>query len=189
MTQTAEVQPEAAPEVATPIPLCDREGCDSAEAVFTYTWDWGESGQCCARHQVELTQLQSQLKRTCQFAPLNANASPPVQREERVRLKAEALVLAEELEEAKGRGVDLYRQNQLLSAQVQALTVRGREADAQLKDAAGAATAWNGEMDKLRTELGNAVDEISRLKVLVPSADAEPPGTEPEAGRGKSKRK
>ena len=47
---------------------------------------------------------------------------------------ARAISTEAELEETKSRGLDMYRQNTLLTQQVQALTVRGKETEAQLKD-------------------------------------------------------
>lgn len=145
---------------------CDQPGCD-ADATHSYTWEWGTSGTCCAKHQFTLQQTAQNIGRSIQFAPISPGATPPLQRDERIKLKAEALVLSEELSEAKARGLDLYRQNGLLTQQVQSLTVRNREADAQLKDALAAATAADARVTKLESENAELSNELSRLRVLV----------------------
>src|SRR5262245_18159032 len=134
--------------MAQEIQLCDQPGCQEP-AAFAYTWEWGESGTCCTKHQQTMQQTAGNLGRTIMFAPISSEATPPLQREERVRLKAEAFVLEEELAEAKQRGLELYRQNVELTSQVQRLTVREREAQAQRKDAVVA----RDEMDKRLGEL------------------------------------
>lgn len=166
--------------MANQIQLCDQAGCSEA-ATHAYTWEWGQSGTVCAKHMVTLQQTAGNLGRTVQFSPINDGATPPLQREERVKLKAEALVLAEELEEAKVRGLDLYRQNTLLTQQVQSLTVRNRESEAQLKDAVRARDEMDARLQKYESENAELADELSRLKVLVPLGD-DYPGTSPGVG-------
>jgi len=146
--------------------VCDQPGC-SEEATHSYTWEWGTSGVCCGKHQFTLQQTAQNIARSIQFAPITPGATPPLQREERVRLKAESLVLAEELSEAKARGLDLYRQNGLLTQQVQALTTRNREADAQIKDLTAVAGPREERVLKLEAENAELSDEVSRLRVLL----------------------
>jgi chromosome segregation ATPase len=167
---------------AEAINLCDQAGC-SAPATHTYTWEWGQSGTCCALHQTTLQQTSVNLGRSVTFGGLNANATPPLQREERVRLKAESLVLAEELTEAKQRGLELYRQNTQLTAQVQSLTVRGREAEAQKKDAVAARDEMDQRLGVLEAENASLSDELGRLRVLV---DLPPPSDDTQPGIGHS---
>lgn len=146
--------------------ICDQPECKE-EATHSYTWEWGQSGVCCAKHQFTLQQTAQNISRTIQFAPLTPGATPPLQREERVRLRAEALVLADELAEAKGRGLDLYRQNGLLNQSVQSLTTRNREADAQLADLRAALAPLEKRVVELEAENATLHDEVSRLQVLV----------------------
>src|SRR6186713_2027563 len=104
----------AAAPLPLPGPICDREGC-SNPANATYAFDWGENGICCSTHQFLLKQTADQIFRGVQFLPL-ANLPPaPMARDERARLKGETYALTEELEEAKGRGLELYRQIELQS--------------------------------------------------------------------------
>lgn len=145
-------------------PKCD--DCDEP-ATHSYTWDWGASGFCCAKHQQLRQQQAGNLQRNVSFAVISSTATAPLQREERVRLKAEALVAQEELSEAKGRGLELYQQNQRLTAQVQSLTVQLRECESLRADAVAAAEPLRQQLEKTRVELADAVDELGRLKVLV----------------------
>jgi chromosome segregation ATPase len=115
-----------------------------------------------------LQQTANNLGRSITFGVITNGATPPLQREERVKLKAEAFVLAEELSEAKARGLDMYRQNTQLTAQVQSLTVRNREAEAQKKDAIAARDEMDQRLKALEAENASLTDELGRLRVLVP---------------------
>ena len=150
--------------------MCDQPLC-AEQATHAYTWDWGQSGAVCAKHQALLQQTSENLGRKITFSPIDPAATPVLTRDERVKLKAESLVLAEELTEAKARGLDMYRQIELLTAQVQSLTVRNREAEAQLKDLANANAKSEERQRRLEAENGDLADELGRLRVLLP-----PPG-------------
>ena len=165
-----------------PINLCDQPDCKEP-ATHSYTWEWGATGTCCAKHQVILQQNADNLARKISFALLASSGTPPLQREERVRLKAEALVANEELAEAKARGLDLYRQNTLLTQQIQSMTVRNREAEAQRKDAVLALERAEARLQELESENATLTDELSRLRVLVelPPAEETQPGVGPTA--------
>lgn len=153
--------------LAVPLPkTCDREGCSRA-AVFSYVWEWGETGICCAEHMAELQQTAGNISRSIQCAPLQAAAPAPLQRDERARLMAAALVLEAELEETKTRGLDLYNDNTRLQQQIQTLTLRDAEAQAQVKDANAKAIELAAKLDERNREHGGLVDELGRLRVLV----------------------
>jgi hypothetical protein len=155
------------------ITLCDQsEGAEPA--THSYVWEWGHSGTCCARQVPILQQTANNLGRSITFGVLTSGATPPLQRDERAKLKAEAYVLAEELSEAKARGLDMYRQNTLLTAQVQSLTVRNREADAQRKDAIAARDEMDQRLKVLEAENASMHDELARLRVLVDVSDTQP---------------
>lgn len=158
--------------------LCDQPDC-SEPATHSYTWEWGQSGTCCPKHQQILQQTAGNLGRSITFGGLSGDATPPLQREERVRLKAEALVVAEELEEAKLRGLDMYRQITQLTQQVQSLTVRHREAEAQKKDAVAARDEMDRRLQALEAENAELTDELGRLRVLLPPPPPPPSDTLP----------
>lgn len=143
-------------------------------ATHSYVWEWGASGTCCAHEVPVLQQTANSLGRSITFALISAAGTPPLQREERVKLKAESFVLAEELSEAKERGLDMYRQNTLLTAQVQALTVRNREAEAQKKDAIAARDEMDQRLAALQSENASLNDELGRLRVLVDVSETHP---------------
>ena len=150
-------------------------------AIFSYVWDWGETGKCGARRAVELNQIATQTKRGVQLAPLRPGAQAPLERPERAKLKGEVYALEEELKETKQRGLELYRQNGLLAQQVQALSVRNREGDAQLTEARTAAQKAEAERDRFAAEAGELSDEVSRLRILMGGLESEE-GTKPGAG-------
>lgn len=156
-------------------PKCD--DCDEP-ASHSYTWDWGQSGFCCPKHQALRAQQANNLQRNCSFAVVSSTATAPLQREERVRLRAETLTAMEELGEAKQRGLELYQQNQNLTRQVQSLTVQLRECEELRKDAVAAAAPLREQLEETRVALADAVDELGRLKALVPIPP--PAGTLPQ---------
>lgn len=146
---------------------CDQPLCQET-ATHTYTWQWGQSGVVCERHRTVLQQTSENLGRTITFAPIDPAATPPLQREERVRLRSEAMVLQEELNECKQRGLDMYRQIERLQDQVRTLTVTGREAEAQLRDLSASQENAVKRATELEVENAELVEEIGRLRVLLP---------------------
>jgi hypothetical protein len=137
--------------------LCDR--CDASDpkpAVFHYLWDWGEKGMACAEHAQLLQQTATQLNRTISLHPLQLTQAAPLERDERTQLKAKALVIEEELNEAKARGLDLYRANTQLAGDVQLHKVRNAELEAQNKD-------LRAEVERLRNDVANRDSEAGRL--------------------------
>ena len=166
---------------APPIVMCDEPGC-TAPAVSAYSWDWGKSGNVCAKHQAHYTQIQSSLKRTCTFSPLAAMAPAPLLRTERTALIAAKLSAEAECDEVKARGVELYNQNADMARQLGSLRIRHTECEAQLKDAAVRVAQLEVKLVERENELAEAVTEIGRLKALVPR---EQPATTARRGGGK----
>lgn len=165
---------------------CDRD-C-SAAAVLAYQWEWGERGVCCATHAALLQQIAPQIARTVTLIPLARPMPEPLLRDERVRLTAEALVLREELEEHKVRGLEMYRINGEQQRQINTLKVRDREAAAQLKDAEQQQTYLRAKLEERDAEHAELVTEIDRLRHLeallaTPGRPGvEEPGTQPGVG-------
>ena len=133
---------------------------------------------CCALHAMLKQQVATQIERTITFHPLAPATPAPITRDERTRLKAESLVLAEELEEAKSRGLELYRVNDQLRGENRLLSVREAEAHAQLKDAQGQLEEARVALEKLNAENANLVQELERAKTL--AAFTAPPHEPPE---------
>jgi len=147
-------------------PVCDRDAACGQPATFSYMWDWGEKGVCCALHAQLAQQIAQQISRGVTLQPMRAPEAEPMQRDERTRLKAHALVVEEELAEAKGRGLDLYRANVDLAQQVQTLKVREREINAQLADRDGRIRHLEGQLEERDAEHAELTEEIGRLRTL-----------------------
>lgn len=144
---------------------CDVDGC-GAEAVFSYAWDWGETGVCCATHLTLLQQKAGQLSRTLNYTPLAPTQPAPLSRDERAKLLASNIVLEQELQEAKGRGLELYRKNAELSAQVQTHVLREREAKAQINDGLRAVAVLEEKLELRDREHAELVAELERLRTV-----------------------
>lgn len=161
-----ETQPRT---VADAPPVCDQKNGQAPckePAVFSYMWDWGEKGVCCQAHQFLLTQTSGNLGRAVNFAPLQAAAPAPITRDERARLAGQIYAAEAEIEDLKGRGLDLYRENEKLARQLQTLTVRHRELELQHRDLTNESLKLQEKMDERDSEHGNLVDELERLRSL-----------------------
>jgi hypothetical protein len=169
MTMHIEPTPPTLPPPALPV-MCGQYPDELA--THAYVWAWGESGVCCPRGVASLRQTADQIGRTIEFSVLNPGLEPPLERTERVRLKAEVYAAEAELSDAKARGLELYRQNTLLAQQAQAATVRGRESEAQLSDATARVATLTGQLASRDAEHGDLVDEIERLKLIAGTVDA-----------------
>lgn len=150
-------------------PTCDRgtsaEPCTAA-ASFAYQWDWGEKGICCSLHATLLQQVAGTLNRQVMTHPLLPSTPAPLTRSERVQLQATQIVLNEELEDAKARGLELYRANGELVRQNNLLTVREREAVAQLNDVKGELAFVRDQLSAREQEHANLVMEVERLRTV-----------------------
>lgn len=164
MTQPADITPSAPEHLVVEAPVCDREGCKNA-ATFAYCFDWGEKGKCCSEHATLLQQTAQNISRGITLMPL-AQVPTPMTRDERIGHHARVLVLEEELQQAKDRGLELYRANQQLLADKQLLQLRDREARVQLEEAHKANARLRDEVEKRDAENARLVDENERLKPL-----------------------
>lgn len=171
-----------------PIRMCDQKNSDGSPcrepAVHSYRWDWGETGACCAAHaplmqQIAVNLSSREVVRTVNLAPLENAAEAPLERSERTALIAGRLAAEAETAELKNRGAQLYRQNVDLTAQVQRLTLRHSEADAQLTDARAKVEALQDKLDERETDLGRVTDELQRMQTLAAFA----PETGKKAGK------
>ena len=144
---------------------CDVDGCDQ-DAVFSYSWDWGQQGVCCATHLTLLQQKAGQLNRTLMHTALAPTQPVPMARDERAKLIANGIVLEQELGEAKARGLELYRKNADLCIQVQTLTLREREANAQIRDGARALAVMEEKLEQRDREHAELVAELERLRTV-----------------------
>lgn len=155
------IEPRTVADAPPPCSICGKP------AVSAYSWDWGETGYCCATHQAVLgSQTAPQIGRTISFTPIAPATPAPMTRDERARLKGEVYALEEEVKDLKLRGSDLYTENGKLAQRVQALTVRGRETEAQLRDAKAKIEELEAECERRNAEHGELVDEVTRLRTL-----------------------
>lgn len=176
MTQA---MPEMTTTPAERPPNCDRDKC-AEPATFSYLWDWGEKGNCCATHQFLLQQTSETVARRVNFSPLIAAAPAPMARDERTRLKGENYALEEEIKDLKQRGATLYNENTTLTRQVQSTATRLRETEAQLKDAKVDLGVLGTKLEESDSQRGQLADEVSRLRTLAKFTPApEPPAVEP----------
>lgn len=147
---------------------CYVDGCTNTPTA-SFTWPWSESGLVCAEHTVLLRQKAAQLKRDVLIVPLQPGEPTPITRDERIASKARIMALEEELDEAKRRGMDLYRQHEELQRRLKVALAQTAAVDAELRSIVE-------ERDSLRRLLGEAEraaarenDELQQLRALVPS--------------------
>lgn len=150
--------------VAEAPPKCDQAGCDET-AVFSYTWDWGSKGVCCATHQMLFQQSSEHLQRRVNFAPLVVGAAP-ITRDERARLMGQVYAADMEIVDLKERGAALYRENTTLARQAQAAITRLRETEQQLKECKAELLEAGKRLEARDAEHGDLIDEVSRLRTL-----------------------
>lgn len=151
--------------VAVPM-MCSVPGC-TKPAISTYVWAWGETGACCAEHQVVLQQKAKNLKRTIQFNAIAPGAPTPMTRDERVQLHAARLAAEDETIEAKQRTAKLYDQNQVLATELGKSNRRSEDAAREIERLNEALNLLTDRHDTALEELQTAKDEIVRLQTLV----------------------
>lgn len=140
-------------------------------AIATYLWPWGETGLCSAKYQLELNQTAGNLSRTILFLPLADAQEAPMERSERTKLKAECLVLEEELSECKLRAVAMYQENVNLTAQVRSYAVNKRELEAQLSDVTIKAGRLEQSLVTAQAAQGEMVEELTQLRTIAKYVD------------------
>lgn len=153
------------PSADVDLVTCDEDGCNEA-AVYNYRWDWGAVGKVCAKHAQLLQQTSEAIKRTIALHPIARATSEPLGRDERVQLVAKHIVLEAELEEAKTRGLEVYRKNGDLQVQLNTAVVRERELKAQVADSQVKLGELQKAHDKLNLENGRLLVELERLSAL-----------------------
>jgi len=173
------------------IRMCDQKQPDGSPcrepAVLSWRFDWGETGICCQAHGLLLQQTAQNLsshdlKRHVSLAPLENLAEPALERSERTALIAARISAEAETDELKRRGGMLYQQNVDLTGQVQVLTLRHREADAQLTDALAKNKRLEEQLHEREIELGTVTDELQRMQTLAAFADTDTSPSRRERG-------
>ena len=159
--------------------------CDQCTepAVFSYSWDWGQTGVCCAKHQFVLNQKARHLKRHVAFTRLGPVQPAPVTRDERTRLIAAKLSAEAETGDVKLRALDLSQANEKLAQEVRRLTLLNGEQASQLKDARVTVDQLAKDRDAALHKLAESADELLRVRQLLDAATAP---KRPVAPAGKS---
>lgn len=165
---TARTEPPPPP----PLRLCSTPGCDKL-AVVAYRWEWGEEGMACAEHGATLQQTAANISRTVAVSALQPAGPVPLERSERIQLLATQMTLEAELSDTKARGLELYRENVALARNVQLLTLRDREAQAQLLDAGQRQAELQSKLDEVEGECAELAEEVGRLRTLAKFVDEE----------------
>lgn len=161
---TAEETTKPDVAVVPALAMCTEKDCHEP-AVAAYSWDWGETGYCCARHQFLLKQAADQIGRTITFHPL-AVAPAPLLRDERVQLHAARLAAEDETLEAQKRSLELFKQNEALAAEVRRLGLKANADDADLQQMSAELRRVTEQRDRALADHAKAQDEVNRLKTL-----------------------
>ena len=172
---------EQARTAAEAPPTCDRkdgagEQC-TQQAVWTYLWEWGEGGVCCAEHGQLMQQMQEPLGRRVTLSQLAPAAPAALTRDERTLLIASKLSAEAEADDRKLRGLELYPENVKLTRQVQMQDLREKELRAQLKEHQKDIAELREQAAVRDTDHAEAVAELGRLRTLVKFT---PTGDEPQ---------
>jgi hypothetical protein len=169
MTEPERILPsEATTDTPPPYvpPKCDVDGCDK-DAVWIYTWAWGDTGHCCAVHGMLLQQKAKNLKRAVTLAPLPNIAAPALTRDERTQLHAARLAAEDETREAKERTATLYSQAQVLTSELGTQRRALEELTRQYAAAQDEHARLTAAHHEALAELATRADEIVRLRTLV----------------------
>lgn len=139
-------------------------------ALFSFTWDWGESGYVCAVHAVTLRHRQQALGRECHFVALRPGAPTAVTQDERVTWHAKLLAAEDQIVEVKTRNLRLFDANETLTAEVKRLTVEATELRSQLADARAEADQLTSEKMQALKQLAETNHELARLQGVLDAA-------------------
>lgn len=143
----------------------------SQKATHAYFWDWGESGFVCAEQAAILQQQAPQLGRTVQITPLPPTGPVEPTRDERIGWFALQKTLELELEDAKSKGLELWRNNEQLRKENQLHVTRKASADLereQLLETIGKLEQANAELGRENAELLNKLERAQTLAAFAP---------------------
>lgn len=150
--------------------LCTVDGCDET-ALYAYTWEWGESGYCCAIHSVCLKHREAALGRPCVLTALRPGAVSPVTQDERIQMHARVLAAEDTVAEVKKRNSDLFEANKELTAEIRRLRIEVSQLTSQVQDARAEAAQLTGEKMAAVKQLAETNHELARLEGVVRATD------------------
>lgn len=164
--------PSVAP-LAPVAALCDVDGCQEP-AQFSYLWDWGQTGLCCAHHALILRQKSGNLNRTVTIQSLVAPAPTAMTRDERIRMRAEVMTIQEDVAELKQRNLELYNANQELTRELRRMGTELSQLQDMLADARAEADQLTADKMTALADLGTRTAELVRLEAVLHAADTRP---------------
>lgn len=138
------------------------------EAKFSYQWDWGEKGNCCAEGQFLLTQKAAQLQRHIAFQPLFAPTEEPLTRSERSSLKGQVYALEEEIKELQERGQKMYSELELARADARVVVSRDASQRAEIETLKAYQTQIESELRDAKSEVIALTERLDTLQRLLP---------------------
>ncbi len=144
-------------------------------AVFSYQWDWGESGVCCAEGQFLLNQKAGQLGRHIAFAPLHAPTEQPLVRSERAALKGQVYALEEEVRELQERGQKMYSELELARADARVVLSRDASQKAEIETIKAYQTQLERELSDAHAEIISLTERLDTLQRLLPRDTTQEP--------------
>lgn len=159
-------QQETAPAVvlAPGEQLCSKD--PSQKATHAYQWDWGESGVVCAEQAALLQQAAPQLGRQLVIYPLAPTAPAAPTRDERIAWYAKEKTLELELEDAKSKGLELWRNNEALRKENHLHTVRKAQADEERARVQETLDNQHRRIAELEKENADLLNQLERAKTL-----------------------
>lgn len=132
------------------IVMCDRD--PTKEAVYSYEWDWGEKGFCCAEQRQVLEQGAKNLNRRVIFTTIKVGPAP-MELPERAAAHGKIYALEHELGVLKARNAALGEQLRVAAADSRTLLANLRTCEATLG-------VRDVELEKARVDL--AMSERAR---------------------------
>lgn len=153
-------------------------------ATHAYSWSWGESGVGCSKLIAELQVLAPQLEgQTLSVTPLANDAPVTPTRDERIAWYAKEKTLELELEEAKARGLELWRNNEELRRQDRLHVVRKAQADEERAGLEATIATLQQRFNEQQAENAQLLADLERAKTLAAFAPrGSELGLEPPSG-------
>ena len=144
--------------------LCSKD--PTQKATHAYQWDWGECGVVCAEQAALLQQAAPQLGRSLTLYPLPPSGPVTPTRDERIAWYAKEKTLELELEDAKTRGLELWRNNESLRQENRLHVNRKAQADEEMKRLQLALNEAQATNRELESENADLLGELERAKTL-----------------------
>lgn len=164
---------EHAPTPKTNVAVCSTEGCER-NATHSFTWDWGDSGFCCATCMVSLSHRMQSLARNCTFVALTPGAAPELSHDDRLQLNARVLAAEQEAALTKTRNLKLFDSNQDLAREVNALRAEVDQHKQQLADTRAELEQCITEKQRALQQLAETNHELARLQGIADAVAVAP---------------